>query len=211
MKEKLKDIYFNLVGPFKAKKFEITDFTIISNNCFGGIIYRNNHLPYLTPTAGLFIMPADFIKFINNLKYYLNIEPIEIDIQNSKHHDYLEKINYNGVIGKIEDIELMFLHYSDFDEAKEKWLRRTKRINFEKIIYKFNDQNNCTIEELKAFNEFDAKNKILFTAKKYDGIDSYVLKQYEKIGYVVDDTKEKNVKKVFNIYNYVNEHFKDVK
>lgn len=204
MKEKLKEIYFKTFGRIFAQKFDFTDFTIISNNCFGGIIYRNHHLPYLTPTVGLFIMPKDYIKFIYNIKYYLGIEPVEVKIKDSKYSDYLESINYTGTIGKIDDIEIMFLHYQNFEEAKQKWIRRVKRINFDKIIYKFNDQNNCTIEDLKAFNEFKGKNKILFTAKKYDNIYSYVLSQFEKNGYVVDDTKNKNIKKVFNIYTYIN-------
>lgn len=205
MKERIKAIYFKVFGPILAKRFDFTDFSIISNNCFGGIIYRNHHLPYLTPTVGLFIMPKDYIKFIYNIKYYLDIEPTEVNLEDSKYSDYLKSISYTGTIGKISDIEIMFLHYQDFEEAKQKWVKRAKRINFNKIIYKFNDQNNCTIEELKAFNEFSAKNKILFTAKKYDNIDSYVLSQFKKNGYVIDDTKNKNIKNAFNIYRYINE------
>jgi len=204
MKEKIKEIYFRIFGKIRAKKFNFTDFTIISNNCFGGIVYRNHHLPYLTPTAGLFIMPRDYIKFIYNLKHYLSITPIEIKIDESTYSNYLKSLNYDGVIGKIDDVELMFLHYKDFDEAKTKWERRKKRINFDKIIYKFNDQNNCTIDELKKFEAFPAKNKILFTARKYDGINSYVLTQFKNDGYVVDDTKAKNINSVFNIYDYLN-------
>lgn len=204
MKEKIKKIYFRIFGKIRAKKFNFTDFTIISNNCFGGIVYRNHHLPYLTPTAGLFIMPKDYIKFIYNLKYYLSITPIEIKIDESTYSNYLKSLNYDGVIGKIDDVELMFLHYEDFNEAKTKWERRKKRVNFDKIIYKFNDQNNCTIEELRLFEEFPAKNKILFTAKEYDGVESYVLNKFEAAGYVVDDTKTKNIKTVFNIYDFVN-------
>ena len=203
-KKKLKKIYYKKIGPLFAKRFKFTDFSIISNNCFGGIIYRNHHLPYLTPTVGLFIMPKDYIKFIYNIKYYLNIEPVEISIDNSKYSSYLKSIKYNGFVGKLDDIELMLLHYNNFNEAKVKWNKRKKRINFDKIIYKFNDQNNCTIEDLEAFNNFTQKNKILFTAQKYDSIDSYVLKKFEKDGYVVDDTKNKNIKKYFNIYNYIN-------
>lgn len=204
MKEKIKKLYFRLFGTLKAKRFNFTDFTIISNNCFGGIVYRDHHLPYLTPTAGLFIMPKDFIKFIYNIEYYLSKSPVEIKIEESGYFNYLKSIDYDGVIGKIDDVELMFLHYNDFNEAKTKWERRKKRVNFDKIIYKFNDQNNCTIEELKKFEAFPAKNKVLFTAKKYEGIDSYVLSQFESEGYVVDDTKAKNIKSVFNIYDFIN-------
>ena len=204
MKEIFKDFYFKIVGPIKARRFKHTDFTIISNNCFGGIVYRNHHLPYLTPTAGVFFMPKDYLKFIKNIRYYLNIEPSEISINDSKYSKYLRNIKYYGTIGKIDDIEVMFLHYHSFIEAKEKWLKRAGRVNYDKIIYKFNDQNGCTIKELREFAKLKLPNKILFTAKKYDGIESFVLSQFDKYGYVLDDTKEKNTKKVFNIYKYIN-------
>lgn len=204
MKEKIKKLYFKYIGSLKRKKFKNTNFTIISNNCFGGIIYRNHHMPYLTPTAGLFIMPDDYLKFIKNIKKYIKIEPIEISVNESKYKKYLNKINYGGTIGKIEDVEIMFLHYHNFKEAKEKWIKRCKRINFDRIIYKFNDQNECTFKNLKEFNDLDLKNKICFTARKYEGIDSYVLSKFSDAGYVLDDTKNKNIKYAFDIYEYIN-------
>ncbi len=202
-----KELYFRIFGPIKRKKFNCTDFSIISNNCFGGIVYRNNRIPYLTPTAGLFFMPKDYLKFIKNLDYYLNCELVEISVENSNHRDYLDSKNYEGIIGKLDDIEIIFLHYDTFLEAKEKWIKRSKRINYNKLIFKFNDQNGCELDDLKEFQNFKAENKILFTAKKYPGIDSYVLSQYADVGYVVEDNKEKSSKKVFNIYDYVNERF----
>ena len=156
LKKKLKKIYFKIVGPIKRKKFKCTDFTIISNNCFGGIIYRNNNLPYNTPTAGLFFMANDYIKFIYDMKNYLSKELTEIKIEDSNYYDYLKSINYNAPIGKLGDVEIMFLHYPTFEEAKEKWDRRKQRINYDKIIYKFSEQNNCTYEDLKKFEEFNA-------------------------------------------------------
>ena len=51
----------------------------------------------------------------------------------------------------------------DIKEINEKLNRRSKRINWNNIIYKFNDQNLCTYNELKKFDEFPAKNKICFT------------------------------------------------
>ena len=67
LKEKLKKIYFKITGKIKQRKFLHKDFTIISNNCFAGIVYRNNALPYNTPTAGLFFMADDYIKFVYNI------------------------------------------------------------------------------------------------------------------------------------------------
>ncbi len=205
IKKRIKDLYFRIIGEIKKKKLKNKNFTIISNNCFGGIVYRNNHLPYQSPTCGLFFMAPEYIKFIFNIKKYTyDVEIKEINIEESKYANYLKENKYDGIIGKIDDLEVCFLHYEDINEINEKWNRRSKRINWDKIIYKFNDQNLCTYKELKEFEKFNAKNKICFTAKKYEDINSIQLKQFEKEKYVLDDTKEKNYRNYFNIYKYIN-------
>lgn len=205
IKKKVKDTYYKYINIIQKNKFNKTDFSIISNNCFGGIIYRNNHIPYQSPTCGLFFMAGDYIKFIYNMDKYLNKEIKEIDIKASKNYDYLIEIKYDGIVGVIDDIEIYFLHYDNINEVNEKWKRRCKRINYKRLIYKFNDQNLCTYEDLKAFHNFKADNKICFTSKKYIEFPEFItLEQYSTKDYVVNDTREKDYKKYFNIYNYIN-------
>ena len=150
----------------------------------------------------MFFIGEEYIKFIYNLKYYINSELTFITIEDSKYKDYLKKIKYSGIIGKVDDVEICFLHYKSEREAYDKWNRRKKRINWDNILYKFNDQNNCTYNDLKKFEEFSAKNKICFTAKKYDEFKTIQLKEYEKYDYVLDDIKK--YKKYVNIYKYIN-------
>lgn len=38
----------------RRKKLTSTDFTIISNNCWGGMMYESYNLPKQSPTVGLF-------------------------------------------------------------------------------------------------------------------------------------------------------------
>ena len=45
----------------RHKKLTNTNFTIISNNCWGGVIYESYDLPKNTPTAGMFFMADDYI------------------------------------------------------------------------------------------------------------------------------------------------------
>lgn len=205
LKKNLKDFYFRYTGDIKQKKIKDKNFTIISNNCWGGIIYRNYHIPYQSPTCGLFFMAPEYIKFIYNIKDYVYSDIVEIGIEESKYSDYLKEMKYNGIIGKIKDIEICFLHFDNIKEVNEKWKRRTERINWNRVIYKFNDQNLCTYKELSEFKKFEAKNKICFTAKKYDKINSIQLEQYKECNYVTDDTKEKNYKKYINIYEFIND------
>lgn len=204
IKKYIKDIYFKYTGKINQKKIKNKEFTIISNNCWGGIIYRNHHIPYKSPTCGLFFMAPEYIKFIYNMRNYVYNEIVQISIENSKYKEYLKQIKYDGIIGMIKDVEICFLHYNNIEEVNAKWKRRVERINWDRIIYKFNDQNLCTYKELKKFQEFDAKNKICFTAKKYDDIETIQLKEYEKYGYVLDDNK--SYKKYFDIYDFLNNY-----
>ena len=204
IKKKIKDIYFKYTGILKQKRIKNKKFTIISNNCFGGVLYRNYHLPYQSPTCGLFFMAPEYIKFIYNMKYYLNQNIVEISIDDSKYKDYLKQRNYKGIIGKIKDVEICFLHYENINEVREKWRRRAQRICWDRIIYKFNDQNLCTIKELNEFEKFNAKNKICFTAQKYKNINTIQLTQFENEDYVLEDTKIKNYKKEFDFIKYIN-------
>lgn len=201
MKKILKKIYYNI----KKKKLKNDNFTIISNNCFGGIIYKNFGIQYKSPTCGLFFFANDYIKFIYNLKKYINIEMKEITIEESKYCDYLKKMQYDKPIGRIDDVEVFFLHYNTYDEALEKWERRKKRIVWNNIIYKFNDQNLCNYSDLEKFDEFNAEKKILFTAKKYKNINSIQLKQFEKYDNVLSDTNLKDYRKYIDIINFINE------
>lgn len=202
IKKKLLKVYKKTIGVINNKKIKNKDITIISNNCWGGIFYRNNNLEYLSPTLGLFFMAEEYIKFIYNIRYYIEQDITFINIEQSKYKDYLQKLNYNSPIGKIDDLEIMFLHYKNEDEAKEKWNRRKERINWNKIIYKFSDQNMCTYKHLQQFNEFNAKNKICFTTRKYENLDTIQIKKFEKNENVVDDIKK--YKKYFDIYKFIN-------
>ena len=204
IKEKLKDLYFIITGTIRNKKIENKNFTIISNNCFGGIVYRNFHIPYQSPTCGMFFMAPDYIKFIYNIKKYIYKDIVEIKICDSKYADYYRQKNYTGLIGKIDDIEVCLMHYNSIDECNKKWKRRSQRINWDRIIYKFNDQNLCSYSDLKAFENFDAPNKICFTAKKYDEFNFIHLEQFKNYNYVLSDTREKDYRNKLNIIKYLN-------
>ncbi len=41
-----------------------TDFTIISSNCWGGMIYESYDLSKETPTVGMLFKASDYIRFL---------------------------------------------------------------------------------------------------------------------------------------------------
>ena len=66
-------LYRKIPAKRRNKKLKEKEFTIISNNCWGGMTYECYNLRKDTPTIGLYFMSHDYIRFISNLKYYLTI------------------------------------------------------------------------------------------------------------------------------------------
>jgi len=156
-----------LFAKRRLKKINNTDFSIICNNCWGGYIYRFFGLPYNSPTIGLYIYPKDFIKFLGELEEYLKKEIIFIKPEDSRYYSELKrKEQLNVPIGKLGDIEIIFLHYKSEDEAREKWTRRTERVNYNNIIVKFSQMNGCTFDEMQSFELLNFKKMFMFVNKK---------------------------------------------
>lgn len=85
----------------------------------GGHVYRFFAMPYDSPTIGLYFFSADYIKFVSNLRYYIEQDLTFIDYTESKYKDELLKNNQLNVpIGKLHDIEIVFLHYHSIEEAQ---------------------------------------------------------------------------------------------
>lgn len=165
------------------KKLLNKDFTIISNNCWGGMIYESYNLQKQSPTVGLFFMAHDYISFLSKLKEY--IYNSKLDFISSEQSKWQKEMKIYGddrfgsyPIGKLtldngESIEIFFLHYHSEQEAREKWNRRCERINWERLLIKFNDQNGCTEEDIEKFTQLDYKNKCFFTVKKWNQEDKW--------------------------------------
>lgn len=202
------------LASFRRKQLKSTDFTIISNNCWGGMIYESYNLPKKSPTVGMFFMAKDYIELLSDLKGYLNGELTFVKPEESRWKDapwvsgdkrfgtYPVGVLSNGK----NTIEIFFLHYRSEKEAREKWERRIKRINWDKLLVKFNDQNGCTEENLSAFLALPYKNKIFFTCKDWK-IKSTVIvniKQPFRNDFIQTSYEPFFRNKVFDVTNYIN-------
>lgn len=171
-------------------------FTIISDNCWGGQIYQELNVPYSTPFVGLFVFSPDYVKLLENLEYYLNLE-LQF-IQNSKYGEF------KYPVGVLDDVEIHFLHYSGEKEAKEKWDRRVKRINWDNILVKMNDADLCNLDLIRRYDQLKY-NKVFFSAKDIDDIKSLIhLKELEKYGYVRNGRDMKVYRKYFDVVEWIN-------
>lgn len=181
---KIRRFYIHKTARLRRKKINSEGFTIISNNCWGGFIYQSYNLKYSTPTVGLFFMADDYIQFISNIKHWIYKSIKFIDYTESKYYEHFRQWNKFGEypIGIFEDsnIEIHFLHYNSKEKALSDWNRRVKRINWNRILYKFNDQNLCEYKHLKAFSELPHKNKICFTSKEYNLANTIYIRKSKK-------------------------------
>ena len=149
---KLKDLSRPALAPIRRKKLKRTDFTIISNNCWGGTCYEYFGLPKQSPTVGMYFFADEYIRFLKNIKYYLGLQISMISAEKSRYAAELEKRGQLDVpIGVLDDVEIVMLHYKDKNVAQEKWTRRVKRVNWDNIIYKFSYMNGCTDKHIHDF------------------------------------------------------------
>ena len=124
-------------------------------------------MPYLSPTAGLYFFAPDYIKFVSDLRKYLNTPLRFINPEESKYFDELKNRNQlDKPVGILEDVEIVFLHYKTKEEAEEKWNRRKERVNFDNIIIKFSRMNLCSDKEIEEFCNLPIKNKFVFNIRK---------------------------------------------
>ncbi|MGM9900019.1 MAG: DUF1919 domain-containing protein [Bacilli bacterium] len=212
---KFRSLYIRLTKKMRNKKIKDKNFTIISNNCWGGMIYESYNLQKQSPTVGLFFMAKDYIKFLSHFEDYLKADLLFINPKESKYYTEVKShLNYgNYPVGKLsiyqngiqEDIEIFFMHYHGEQEARDKWIRRCKRINMDRLLIKFNDQNGCTEEDIVAFEELPFKNKILFSVNKYSNYKSVVtIKAPKKHSFIKASYEPFGNNKYININNLLN-------
>lgn len=204
-------LYHKILIPFRRIKGKLLihnkKVTIISNNCWGGNVYREYGLMNMSPTIGLFFFADEYIKFLNNLDFYLNAPLVLIDNHTSKYTEYFNDygVDDKTIIGSIEDVEIVFLHYKSKDEVISKWNRRIKRIDMSNLLVKFNDQNLCTYNHLAQFDKLPFMKKICFTAKEYSEFKSTIqMIEYINETHVGNDTNIKKTNKYLNIKKYLN-------
>lgn len=198
-----------LFAGFKRAKLNNTDFTIISNNCWGGVCYNHFGIKKLSPTVGCFIMTDDYLKFITNLNYYLEQELKIIRVEDARHYPFWKEDSCmkNVPIGVLDDVEIAFLHYKDSEVAKDTWNRRAQRVNRSNLIFKFSYMNQCTKEDLDTFIEMQLPGKKLCfvkdaeTAKKDRCLVYY--KGFEKDNQISNDTYYWD--RYFDVVKFINQ------
>ena len=142
------------------KLLKNTTFSLLCNNCNGGIISHDLGLQFRSPTINLFFYGDHFFRFCENLDYYLEQELVPCAEPQHK-----PEIEYPVCL--LGDLELHFLHYSSFTEAKEKWDSRVKRINKDNLFIMWSFYEHTDTELLERFDKLPYENKVAFTERKF--------------------------------------------
>lgn len=177
--------------------------SIICCNCIAGVMYHDLGMPFYSPTINLYMHPDDYIKFLTDIKYYTSIEVIE-----SEETGMDEGREFP--IGLLGDIKVYFMHYRSFEEAKEKWIERCKRINWDNlfVIMVQRDGDNCRKDHIEAFDRLPFKNKIIFVNRSMVNIKSSVyiegFEELDGVGNLISYKKpELLAKRYYEDFDYV--------
>lgn len=171
VKEILKPYYHRLQRICKFYRrigLHNKDFSIISNNCTGGYVYQYYGVAYNTPTEGLYFTTEDYLKIIKRPEFYFKHEVELIPSQESVLAKAGRTIKHP--VGKVDDIEIYFLHYPDPDEALGKWYRRCSRINYNKLFFLLTETELMRNGNVQQFSDIieKGKNGVCLTMKNYD-------------------------------------------
>ena len=153
-------------------KLQNRDFSIISQNCIGGVFYHDMGLQFTSPTINLYFTCPDFVKFVLNLDHYLALTP-----QMTWGEEY--------PVGYLEDVAIYFQHYDSCSEALKKWEERKKRINREKVVVLCTDMEGFSEDIYLEWQKISLP-KLLFTAKHHDNAFELFYPEYEQSGKVAD-------------------------
>lgn len=175
----MRSLFRFLLNIRNRKKLKNKNFTIISSNCIGGFINHELKERFNSPTVNLFFKPKDYLKFISNLRHYIQDCNLKENISLSKKYGY--------PVGNLDDLTIYFQHYDSFSLAKEKWIERSKRINWDNLYFIMVERDGCTFKQIKEFDNMSFEHKVIFTAKKYSNIpSSFYIEGSSKNGEVVD-------------------------
>lgn len=144
------------------------DFSLISNDCTGGVICHDLGEQFRSPTVNLWIPNPQFLTFAQNLQYYLSCEMRETP-------DATKTYPVGTIIPKDKDhipIEVNFEHYPSFAAGYAKWKERSLRVNYDRLYYVWHYFGENADEDVRAFDRWEARKLIILHAPM-EGLKSY--------------------------------------
>ena len=133
------------------------DFSLITNDCVGGVICHDLGEQFRSPTVNLWIPNAHFLAFAQNLEYYLSCEIKETP-------DDAKPYPVGTIVPKDEKhipIEINFMHYATFEEGYQKWQERSARVNFDRLYFIWHFFDDDHTERVRAFDQWNTRTLVI--------------------------------------------------
>lgn len=146
----LKVPYFDWKSYDRILKSRIS---IISSNCWGGILCHTLGMECLSPFKNLWVSAADMIKMMPNLREYLSA-----DLYFKRWASQPDGKSEYPVMG-IKEIEIHFNHYEEIERAEADWMRRRRKVNYENLLVMIFTEEESEVEQ---FIKLDVRRKICF-------------------------------------------------
>lgn len=138
----------NLKNYFSLKNKNIS---IISNNCWGGILYKALGLECLSPFKNLFLEDADYLRLLSNLEKYME-KPLEfayyaIDLHSKEKYPVM----------RVDDVFIHFNHEKEIESAIENWERRKKKINYNELFVEMYTEDKEVAIKFSQLDQYEKK------------------------------------------------------
>lgn len=135
--------------------------SILSNTCWGGITYHALGLPFLSPFINMWSYSNDYLKLLTDFEAYMKV-PLTFE------KELFEKpLNRNYPLCRLNDIQLHFNHYTDFDSARSFWDRRKERLNYHHL---FIEMRISTYEQAEQFSALPYEHKMVLAPLIFPGL-----------------------------------------
>ena len=164
--------------------------TFFSNDCIAGVFTKNYELPCKTPMINCAMWPDEYVRYLAHIEHYMQCELVEKP--NTKYAFPVGEL----VSEEFGNIEIRFMHYVSFKEAKTLWKRRSKRIDLGNMNVMLDLNPYMQISE-EAVNDFInlPYNKVIITTEAFkDTPCSYFIDVGDKIMVKGIMLKYKNLK-----------------
>ncbi|MFZ7260235.1 DUF1919 domain-containing protein [Avibacterium avium] len=183
------------INPKLRNSLKNKGMSVLASNCNGAFMLHDLGQPFNSPFVNLYLEPQDFIRYLQRIEYYQQ-QPLKFVENNDKPYP----------VAYLDDIKIHFVHYTNAQQAQEKWQQRSQRIDFDNLFIIMTDRDGCTEQDLNDFDALPYKNKVVFTHKPYPEIRSaFYIQGFEKQNSLSDLFAYSNLlgKRYYDQFDYV--------